>query len=74
MSSPNSRGDPVAVTLRWPLAAAVVGACITVGGPVVLEEVITYANRAIMIPETVATETNIVTPLELLLMDDDGTM
>ncbi|MBC8523719.1 NADH-quinone oxidoreductase subunit N [PVC group bacterium] len=67
LSAPNSRGDCVAVTNRWPLAVAVVGACIAVGGPVVLEEIMTDADIAVTTPEV-----EVVTPLPAVQEDDEA--
>ena len=47
LSSPKNHGEQTKVTLRWPLAVAVVGACITIGGPVILEGTMADAKRAL---------------------------
>jgi NADH:ubiquinone oxidoreductase subunit 2 (subunit N) len=52
LASPKNHGEPTKVTLRWPLAVAVVGACIAIAGPIVLDRMMTDAKDAITLPET----------------------
>jgi NADH-quinone oxidoreductase subunit N len=66
LSSPQNHGEPTKVTLRWPLAVAVLGACIAIGGPVMLEKLMENAASAITIDEV-----EVVTPLPLLEVDDE---
>jgi NADH:ubiquinone oxidoreductase subunit 2 (subunit N) len=60
LSSPQNHGDltkVTKVTLRWPLAVAVIGACIAIGGPVILEKMMENAKGALQIEEV-----EVVTP------------
>ena len=57
LSSPQNHGDLTKVTLRWPLAVAVIGACIAIGGPVILEKMMENAKGALQIEEV-----EVVTP------------
>ncbi|HJN71966.1 MAG TPA: NADH-quinone oxidoreductase subunit N [Phycisphaerales bacterium] len=52
LSNPHNHGERTKVTLRWPLAVAVVGACISIAGPLVLEGVMMDAKEAITLPES----------------------
>ena len=52
LSNPHNHGERTKVTLRWPLAVAVVGACISIAGPLVLEGVMMDATEAITLPES----------------------
>jgi len=52
LSNPHNHGERTKVTLRWPLAVAVVGACISIAGPLVLEGVMVDAKEAITLPES----------------------
>ena len=45
------RSETVRVTLRWPMIAAILGAIIAIGGPIVLESLITDAKTAFVEPE-----------------------
>ena len=68
LSSPQAGGNATGVTLRWPLAVAVIGACVAVGGPIFLERIIDDAQSAITVPET-----KYVMPLPSTLVDDETT-
>jgi NADH-quinone oxidoreductase subunit N len=51
LSSPSNHGEVTKVTLRWPLAVAVVGAIFAIAGPVILERTFGDAQRALRIEE-----------------------
>lgn len=68
LSSPQSGGNTTEVTLRWPLAVAVIGACVAIGGPIFLERIFDDAKSAITVPET-----KYVMPLPSTLVDDETT-
>ncbi|MDP7008986.1 MAG: NADH-quinone oxidoreductase subunit N [Phycisphaerales bacterium] len=66
LSPPQNQGDATKVSLRWPLAVALVGACIALVGPVFLERTVTSANEAIEIPEA-----EVVMPLPSVEVDGE---
>ena len=51
LASPQNHGETTKVTLRWPLAVAVIGACIAIAGPIVLEDLMIKAKEAVTTPE-----------------------
>lgn len=66
LASPQNHGETTKVTLRWPLAVAVIGACIAIAGPIVLEDLMMEAKEAVTTPEA-----ELVMPLPSLEVDGE---